>query len=251
MPTRIACQAIFQGSSGVPKDEFINTFHFAVDAVADLPVQTAKAAAERIANFYIGGQVGVNLASLINRTVLIKCYDEDAVRGPGATRPILYEGEFNLPAANSAQDLPTEVALALSYYSVRNAAGSRGRIYIGPLNMFVYQDTTDGPRPAGAFLTDLAISATALADPNSPTIPNVVADLLPAGVATGVGGQTPFWCVRTTGVKKAGPVLYKVITGGWIDNEWDTQRRRRLAATARDTWVAASSEPASPLSGPF
>jgi hypothetical protein len=49
-------------------------------------------------------------------------------------------------------------------------------------------------------------------------------------VSTG-GGDFGQWVVRSEVLAD-----YQVITHGWVDNEWDSQRRRRLAATSRLTY---------------
>lgn len=103
---------------------------------------------------------------------------------------------------------PTEVALCLSYFSGRNLPSSRGRIYIGPWDVSVIL----GPHPAGGVITSLINLGVAL--------------------DTAASVSSCVWVVHS--VKDND---YLPITNLWVDNAWDTQRRRGLASTSRTTRV--------------
>jgi hypothetical protein len=117
---------------------------------------------------------------------------------------------FNFSGAPSAAGLPAECAVCISFQAIR-ASGfpqnrRRGRIYIGPLAASV----NSGARPSSALLTDLGIAAA-----------DFMADV-PAAVSTAS------WAVWSEVDQEANPV-----DNGWIDNAFDTQRRRGVQATAR------------------
>lgn len=124
-----------------------------------------------------------------------------------------FEGTFNLASAWSGSPMPSEVALALSFQGVRSAgapqARRRGRVYIGP---FGSNANTSG-RPAAAVLTFMANAATTM-------------QATAASIATSGG-----WAVWSVADQTAVPV-----DNGWIDNSWDTQRRRGLVYTSRTLW---------------
>lgn len=124
------------------------------------------------------------------------------------------EDTFNLGAVPSGTALPDEVAICLSFQGDREAgfpqARRRGRLYIGPL------DTTaaTGNRPASACLSAIA---------------NAAASLSAAVIAADVSN---YWAVWSQTDQAAVP-----LSDGWLDNAWDTQRRRGVLATSRTTFV--------------
>lgn len=124
-----------------------------------------------------------------------------------------YEGTFNLASAWSGSPLPSECALALSFQGQRSAgapqARRRGRVFIGP---FGGNANTSG-RPVAAVLTFMANAANTL-------------KTTAASISTAGG-----WAVWS--IADQAPVL---VDNGWIDNAWDTQRRRGLEYTSRTTF---------------
>ena len=98
-------------------------------------------------------------------------------------------------------------------------ARRRGRIYVGPLGTLgVAADVTNAPhRPATAFMTHLR---------------DAMSRLRTQSLAL----STPcIWVIRSS----MPSVNYVPVIGGWVDNAWDTQRRRGPVASARLTWSAA------------
>jgi hypothetical protein len=109
---------------------------------------------------------------------------------------------------------PREVALCLSYYAERNLPRNRGRIYIGP-----WTNGQMTERPAAATGTDPL------------TILSNLRTLL-----ANIGGVDVEWSVYSPTTPGGITEQFKKITGGWQDDEWDTQRSRGLRATARFAW---------------
>lgn len=105
-------------------------------------------------------------------------------------------------AASTAAGAPREVALCLSYYADRNTPRRRGRMYIGPFRADVM-----------ALRPGLALRQTL--------------QTLAQGIS-GLGGANIQWVQHspTTGE-------YHNVTHYWIDDEWDTVRKRGLRATTR------------------
>jgi hypothetical protein len=115
-------------------------------------------------------------------------------------RPI--KGQSIKPAVGGGSPGPREVALCLSFYSERNLPRSRGRLYIGPWATTVMQERPDaGTR-------------------------DIVAELVPG--LTGLGGVDVDWCIYSRVDDELKPV-----TDWWVDDSWDTQRRRGHEPTAR------------------
>lgn len=134
---------------------------------------------------------------------------------------------FTLDSAVGTTQYPEEVCVALSFngelldipqtapnptpppLTIRPAQRRRGRIYIGPLGN---NAATDGPqslRPSTQFMTDLGIAFAKMCN----------------DIATATTGEVCVW-------SKADAATYAVVEG-FVDNAWDTQRRRGLSASAR------------------
>jgi hypothetical protein len=139
----------------------------------------------------------------------IKAYD-DADSPPRA--PVHYE-LWDTGLTYSSAALPTEVALCLSFQGTQVSgtpqARKRGRIYLP----FLYTSAADGGgRVTSATVSDLAAAGGALLTASN-------------------GAATWSWVTRSTVAPG-----YSDVTNGWVDNEFDTQRRRGRTATSRTTF---------------
>jgi len=131
--------------------------------------------------------------------------------------------------AQGAPSLPNEVALAVSFHGDLSAVGEfgsggtrprarrRGRVFIGPLWDGTSASSSGNPaRPSATFMEDLRLAADRLM---------ILSD----------DATTWKWVVPHA-AESAGWTSVPVI-GGWVDNEFDTQRRRGLVATTRSTFA--------------
>lgn len=155
---------------------------------------------------------GILALPLAQNNHQVKWYD---LNNPVPPSYPLYEGTFNLAAAPSGAGLPSEVAVCLSMQGLK-ASGSpqnrrRGRVYIGPITSSI----NSTGRPSSAARGQLASSAQTL-------ISNLKAAGVPAQL--GIWSQVESHLV--------------VVDNGWIDDTFDTQRRRGLQPTGRTTWDA-------------
>lgn len=152
-----------------------------------------------------------DFSSLVRQNVHgYKVYDmADAV--PRAPK---IDSSFNLAVAPTGNPLPPEVAVCVSFQGVRQSGASqarrRGRIYL-------------------PFLNTSAIGADGR--PTSTTLDRIrnAADVLVTASKT--GSATWNWVVRS----EAGGGAVVSVSDGWVDNEWDTQRRRGRVPVVR--WV--------------
>lgn len=195
--------------SGVPEDIATNTFHFFT--TADPPGLTEfEEVEDRIQAAYLFA--GPYLSSIVSRsggTVRMYLLEDPEPRQP------VYEGLVPLPAANTAASLPSEVALVLSFRGpfTSGAANARrrNRVYIGPLTEDASTSSSGvAARPDPLFMDALLSFGAALADD--------------------IGGTTVRWNVYSP----TDGTTFGVIEE-WVDNEFDTQRRRGLQATLRDS----------------
>lgn len=241
-------QHILQGISGLPKDQFVTTFHF-VGSAGAATVDGAQSCVARIRQFYevaagSGGAISSFLSPYIADVRTVKVYDEASAK----PRIPMVVGHYTGPTHGSGQCLAPATALCLSYFSVRNAPRHRGRIYLGPLKINAMSGSTD--RPSAQFMAEIVAAGTRLADAGD--VAESLSDLsflvggppisgppVPVNwaVRSGVGAGTQPTKKHPT-IPNAPVVTYELVNGGWVDDEWDGQSRRRLAAIGRTSWVA-------------
>lgn len=232
-------QVTLQYQSGLPRDVTENVFHF-VDFSSDTAsVAAAQQIAQRLADFYsapVGGNcVDSFFSPLMLPLAKVKVYDFGAAH----PRPILYQDSWTMGLQNASLGaLPPEVALCISAYGTVNVKRERGRQYIGP---FALNAITTGPdgysEPSPNLITALVAAGKRLSQ-NTGDVAQGSTTLLPGTPAT--GPAKALWAVLSmigTGTKAAPAPNFTLINSGWVDNEWDGQRRRRVASTARSTWA--------------
>jgi len=142
----------------------------------------------------------------------IKYYDLDQTIPPNY--PLAIQ-TFDLTTNPTAAGLPSEVAVCLSFQGEK-VPGSpqrrrRGRVYIGP----IAQASNSAGRPSSSLRSTFAASAIELCD-----------DLK---------GSSNVALLAVWSGTDSGAVS---VTDGWIDDSFDTQRRRGVQRTARTEWVA-------------
>jgi len=233
---RLILETTFKDSDGLPKDDFVNVFYFNTSEVA--VVGERVSAVLQVIDFYAhmtagGNPVGAYLSPVIfPRHGVIKVYDFADAK----TRPILLQVDFNIAASLGGGGVPEEVALCLSYYTDRNLPSHRGRIYLGPLAAGAANASP--VRPAASFVAALVDAASRLvAHVTVPAGDGVVNTWSPHGAAETDPPADPSgtaeWALYSRKLN-----TQVAITAGWVDDEWDSQRRRRIAASTRTTWPA-------------
>ncbi len=117
---------------------------------------------------------------------------------------------FGAPMATTGTGAagPREVALCLSYFSERNLPRFRGRLYIGP-----YRADFMGERPTTVMRDGLVTLA---------------------GQLAAIGGVDVDW-----GLWSPTRNAFSKITAGWVDDEWDTIRKRGRKPTTRTTFTTS------------
>lgn len=232
LANHLICKVTIPHASGLPGDATTNTFHFRKPGALSVG-DAAAAAAVLVEDFYttVPDANGVSptpsravsewIGSGMSRTtdaVTIDVYD-GSVAPPRV--PVL-TANFTLDAALGTAQLPNEVALVVSFRQLVTGvipARSRGRLYIGPLysgasvstpaSGWVRPDRTSDPNPVG---TLAAAMATLIQD----SYDGYIADIKPAFVVFSPTDN-----------------ITRLPTECYVDNEFDTQRRRGGAATAR------------------
>nr|CRY96799.1 hypothetical protein [uncultured prokaryote] len=216
--SHIAANVILPHVSGVPRDVTVNTFHFDGDPGGGDTAQIASNLISFYNDVVLTNRVAYFLSTIVSRATngcRIEQYDmtDPEPRVPIATTV------FTLGAAGATASFPSEVALCTSFYAAP-ASGSpqarrRGRIFLGPLGYIGGDTTTSVPnRPVSATRATIVASTQQLQEDS-------------------VASSTP-WCVYSRVDNVIRPIV-----GGWVDNEYDTQRRRQPGVTIRDAWSAS------------
>lgn len=203
MPGVIRAICTLETDTALPQDSAVNVFHFQGPVPDDIDAHTQVH--NMLQTFY--GDIGSVLSSLLTGGGTIKSY---ALDDPEPRSPVL-ETDITGVTTGVGKALPQEVALCLSFQGVKVSgepqARKRGRVFIGPLD-----DDTNRADNARPFST--AIN----------TIKDAAGDLL---VASNTGFPVP-WAVYS----RVNDIAYHV-DNGWLDDAWDTQRRRGVAPTTR------------------
>lgn len=205
----------FPAVTGIAEDAVTNTLHFLPDPGGVAAALSALDTA--IIAFYNDATTGVGrfLSESQSRAAsaaTIRWYDlaEPPPRVPVRTTV------FTLVASSAATALPSECAIVLSFQAVKvsgvNQARRRGRIYIGPLNAAVSTVTAGVARPSSTVRSNIATRALALRN-----------------AATAANSPWSVWSEVNGGPSS--------VNDGWIDDSFDTQRRRGVLTTARTSWA--------------
>lgn len=212
--------------SAIPEDSIVNTFYFDGDDLGGGLTTDAEyhGAVQSLLTAFYQSIDGNMLANSVTTPATVKIYD---MRDP---TPRVPEFTFTIGLTDTAQSpLPGEVALCASFQadlvSGVNQARRRGRVYIGPLaSTASFATVVNGQlRPHAAVVQALADACNVLAD----------------GIDTTGNGAHVSWAVYSPTLDIAGTIddAFNDVTNGWVDNSYDTQRRRGAAPTSRVTWT--------------
>lgn len=211
-------------ASEIPEDAIVNTFHFDDDDdPAAAPEDTAGWIMEMLTAFYnvVDGEL---FGDSVGPEATVKMYD---MATPEPRLLIATDTIALTPSVVSC--LPNEVALCLSY-AAAPAAGvnpqrRRGRVFLGPVKTTAVATINGQSRPIESVRTAIAAAAGVMCDGiEHPASPGFRCRWALYSPTTDEGGAT------------VGDSFFDVVSG-WIDDAWDTQRRRGAAPTARVTFA--------------
>lgn len=214
----VRVMAVFQGASLLPEDRFVNTFHFANFGVTGSAV-FEEACRDAVDEFYntplTGSWLGEHMSPYVNRNFKIVSYNMEL---PAGERVPTEQG--STLGVGATQGLPEEVAICLTLEAAPPVTPRRrGRLYFGPLTNY-----TQTMEPG---------STSNPARPYKASVTSVVSQLV--GRAQILANRHDLdWSIRSvTPVEN-----YVRIVGGYVDDAFDTQRRRGPDPTTRVTWAA-------------
>jgi hypothetical protein len=199
---------VFNGKSGLAEDKFVNTWHFSNSSATTTDFDNVR---DMLKDFYDTADVGSPVrtylsADLLALTVNVTAYnlDDEKPRAPA------YESTWGPETFGSGSPLPSEVALCMSYEGPRESgspqARRRNRIYLGPFKGGVIND---GGRPSVTMTTDIMRAGSRLHSASD-------------------ASATWDWCAYSGTDNDWWEIAHV-----WVDNAWDTQRRRGLQPTSR------------------
>jgi hypothetical protein len=199
-------QVVFFSTSNLPEDVFINNWYFRNDDPLGNPNQAIKNVLD---TFYTqpaanGVLVGAQFSTLVKAAFEYRIYD---LGQPPPRQRMVVAGAPLPPRSGTAY--PAEVALVGSFYAGVNQPRKRGRHYLGPLSAGLSDGGAD-PRPAENIRVGIADRYRNVANTSQNVTWVQVSQV--AGVAS-------------------------VVTNGWVDNAFDTQRRRGVKTSARSIWA--------------
>lgn len=198
----------FPANTGLPEDSVTNTLHFDNTTGPDYTNLV-----DIVDDFYQATPTGY--------TALRSYMPEDLLADE--IQYAVYKLSDSIPRAPVHEEtrsctfgtnapLPPEVALVLSFQSVKvsglKQASRRNRIYLGPFST----NTNASGVPLGTMIDSIARSAR---------------DML-AAANSSIDWE---WITFSPTLNSS-----ETVDNGWIDNAWDTQRRRGRSATGRDLW---------------
>lgn len=225
--------------SGLPEDNFQNVWHAEV-AGSDPAGADITDACSAVAHFYdtdvgaMADTIGSRMSEVIDRgagACSVTAYFSNDLTGVTPFGSPIGAVTFTLPAAISSNQIPEEVAIVVSMNGdltdvpvtaanpspppaiIRPQQRRRGRIFVGPLGLNAGEETASRFQPAAGFRTDLGLAVKA-------TYNEIVAN-------------TPYVLAVWS---KADAATYPIVAG-YVDNAWDTQRRRGLDASTRTTFT--------------
>lgn len=195
---------IIKAVTNVIEDASTNTYHFDANTLGDL-----AAASSALQTCYQAMRTHYSNLMAQNGHE-IKWY---RLSDPEPRAPVRLD-TFNFSTAPSIAPIPTEVAMCVSFQGVASSgvpqSRRRGRIYFGPLNTNAIG--------ADAYLTSTVRTAAV----------NAWGALLDASQAATEWKWAVYSTVNGTGVN---------VDNGWVENAFDTQRRRGRRATIRTAFI--------------
>lgn len=212
MATNLQFRVVLESATNITRDNVSNTFCFFTTTVGTPDLSNPFDMLEDLYTVAAPGStaaLGSHINNSMKRSARIVAYnmEEPSPRAPFGERLITLP-----PIIGGYQECPAEVALAVSFQGTResgvNQDRRRGRVFLGPLAVPSGSLRT----PPAQFLTNVRAQFQKLKDESDASLN---------------------WQWRVWSPSNDNSVL---IDNGWVDNAWDTQRRRGPRPTARTTF---------------
>lgn len=220
--------------SGKPEDVAVNVLHFSSASSDDAAADVIAAHVAEL--FNVTPPVGPSgngltpIAAYISNAVSraanacsVKVYDL-ADAEPRIPRTRLWTLGASL--SSTAKELPAEVALAVSIWGVANRPRTRGRIYFGPLTEQVLTDDA---------VTQRSHVSVIIRETFGGAVKRLIGK--PANTQNlGIWSRGLYTVDKVPQAPVPGSMT--IATNGWVDDAWDTQRRRGQESVLRYQFAA-------------
>lgn len=224
-------QAIIPHTTGLPEDAVMNTWHWMTEG-ADDQETLATDFALRLLAFYSGWVPDFGSSQYDWNHIALKPIN---FSDPKPRYPFLVQEIAAGTAHTAGYDMPSEVAVVISMKAAvesgDNVRRKRGRVYCGP---FTLPGPTDQPRVGSDLIGALTDSfQTAFGEPDdSGTQLAVYSPYTHHAVPVGetLDPET------MPEISDALPASFAPVVSFWCDNAWDTQRRRGVKPTTRNSF---------------
>lgn len=246
----IRVNAVLKHTSGLAKHNVVNSFHFEGDA-DDAAKRTQIL--DAISAMYRTDAPGTGSTAAIARylsdqypTLDLFMYEvpgtltdgKETPAGPPIASQLGSAGNLTTVGKLDANNLPPEVACCMSYQGTPTGgvvqARRRGRVYFGPFNNAAVNGANVDPRPSLGLRTTITESFQQMLTATDTAAEFVVYSRPYAG-----RDAIPREGRATLPAIAARPGTTVGVDQIWIDDEFDTQRRRGLVRTGRTLLAAA------------
>lgn len=208
--------------TGLPEDAAMNVWHFNT-AESDVVAQADQI--EIALDVFYSAISSIYSANTITGVINTKYFDLLDV----PPRVPILESSITIGSLGTGDALPTECAITMSYQALPesgiNQRRRRGRLFLGPLDGGVASTAAGVVKIGTAVLETIAAAALALQETGS------VLDWQWIVFSPTTAGAPPW----TLGELNSASAL---VDNGWVDNAFDTQRRRGTRSDARELWSA-------------
>lgn len=245
----IRVNAVLKHHGGLARDNVVNSFHFEGNpvgmdwgafllAVRGFYYVVDPTAISNVAHYLSHTVDTIDMHAYIVPGTIDPATGRETTSGPPVGSLLGGANDLANSPKGSAADLPAECAIAISYQGTPGPGlvqrRRRGRVFIGPLNNFCVDTNTLGARPTARVRQDLAAAFNRML---------VNTD----GLAEHVIYSRPFagrvGAVKDNGEPKPDLPPRAGVTVGtdqiWVDDEFDTIRKRGLLRTGRTLITAA------------
>lgn len=237
--TVVKASVILSRATGLPEDTVINTFYFFNSSGVVITSGDADDLRDRLVSFYNDvhapgiADIASSLSEALVRTAnasRIDFYEQPSGGGLTPWGSPVFTRNWTLDAASAGTPFPSEVAACLSFNAdltdipetavnpspppatIRPAARLRGRLFIGP-----FQEAAGAEDPTTHENQITAATRNQLAGAGEALIAANTADL-------------------TWGVLSRVDATISEVVGGFVDINWDSQRRRGATFDFRQDW---------------
>lgn len=196
--------------SGLPEDVSVNTFHSPITTIDGTIMGLVTVA---LGTFYTS--VAGQLSPVLEGDMRIKVYD----MADAEPRTPLFDGVVLNQFSTSGTPMPEEVAICLSHRAAYDSgappARRRGRIYLGPLDAVTLATIADNRTRVAPLELETLLDAWE----------QLHIDMIAAGAPLGVYSRADNVC--------------RPVEAVFVDDSFDTQRRRGVVAQYRETRILA------------